>query len=63
MLDSLDVIPDLLPRSIVGRTWRTKPDYFKAESLSGCLEFAPAMHQLGHSVSCLRLLSPYLISM
>ncbi|KIM56215.1 hypothetical protein SCLCIDRAFT_40629, partial [Scleroderma citrinum Foug A] len=29
--------------------WRTTPEYFKPEALAGCLEFAPAIHQLGHS--------------
>ncbi|KIM55633.1 hypothetical protein SCLCIDRAFT_30183 [Scleroderma citrinum Foug A] len=49
MLSSLESLPDALQKSIVGRNWRTNPDYFRPESLSGCLEFAPTIHQLGHS--------------
>ena len=51
MWDSLKSLSDVLDKSIVGRNWQTKPDYFKPESLAGCLEFAPAIHQLGHLVS------------
>ncbi|KIM51973.1 hypothetical protein SCLCIDRAFT_142184, partial [Scleroderma citrinum Foug A] len=49
MWDSLESLSDVLDKSIVGQNWWTKPDYFKPESLAGCLEFAPAIHQLGHS--------------
>ncbi|KIM59776.1 hypothetical protein SCLCIDRAFT_81394, partial [Scleroderma citrinum Foug A] len=49
MWDSLESLSDVLDKSIVGQNWWTKPDYFKPESLARCLEFAPAIHQLGHS--------------
>jgi len=51
-------LQDPLGSSILGHTWRTMLQYFnnKDGQLAGCLEFSPARHQLGHSVSYMGLI-------